>query len=108
MTGPAPTGDNELLLEQRPEHAGPTFATFYARHEAIVLAYFQRRVRAPLPRPARRLGDRVALRHRGPRPLPQHPAPTGRGSRSTAPRPRAAGGRRRAGSRPRTADRTPR
>jgi RNA polymerase sigma factor (sigma-70 family) len=40
-------GDDELLAERRPGAAGPAFATFYARHERAVVAYFRRRVASP-------------------------------------------------------------
>ncbi|MDP2711645.1 MAG: RNA polymerase sigma factor [Solirubrobacteraceae bacterium] len=39
--------DETLLCEQAAGLAGPTFATFYARHERGVLAYFGRRVATP-------------------------------------------------------------
>jgi RNA polymerase sigma-70 factor (ECF subfamily) len=41
------SGDDELLAERRPGAAGAAFATFYARHERAVLAYFRRRVASP-------------------------------------------------------------
>lgn len=39
--------DEDLLLAQDPGEAGPAFASFYARHGRLVMAYFVRRVRDP-------------------------------------------------------------